>query len=283
MIVPQLKKSLQEYRQATRPVFLRNVLKEVLQDYVLRFIYNDSRYKNLIFTGGTCLRKLYGLPRLSEDLDFDYENRFKLIRFVDRVNRYFTQDLQYKGLETKISSNKRTVYLKFPVLRELGLAKTRADSPILFLRCDFAPEGLGNFRTKVDQISTREFTFFVRSYDLPTLFANKLIAFLRRDFFKGQGQQVAFKGRDVFDIAWFLEQAALGNVTLQPNWERVFAGLGIENKQDVWERVLIKLDKISPAALRKDLAPFIESTQTTQNFSENYLEVIKNRIDRLGE
>ncbi len=40
--------------------------------YILNFIYNDSQYKNLIFTGGTCLRKIYGLSRLSEDLDFDY-------------------------------------------------------------------------------------------------------------------------------------------------------------------------------------------------------------------
>ena len=72
MIIQRLKQQVDNYKQCTNGLFVRSALKEVLQDYVLNFVYNNKTYKDLIFTGGTCLRKVYGLPRLSEDLDFDY-------------------------------------------------------------------------------------------------------------------------------------------------------------------------------------------------------------------
>ena len=49
----------------------RIVLKDVLQAYVLDFLYNHPAYRHLNFYGGTCLHVMYGLNRLSEDLDFD--------------------------------------------------------------------------------------------------------------------------------------------------------------------------------------------------------------------
>src|SRR3990167_1977552 len=58
-------------RTGQNRLWVRTLLKEPIQDYILHFVYNSSKYKQFIFTGGTALRKLYGLPRLSEDLDFD--------------------------------------------------------------------------------------------------------------------------------------------------------------------------------------------------------------------
>jgi predicted nucleotidyltransferase component of viral defense system len=49
----------------------RIVLKDVLQAYVLDFLYYHPAYRHLNFYGGTCLHVMYGLNRLSEDLDFD--------------------------------------------------------------------------------------------------------------------------------------------------------------------------------------------------------------------
>lgn len=53
---------------------IRNLLKEYLHYFVLDFIYN-SEFKDLIFYGGSCLRILYDLPRMSEDLDFETYRR----------------------------------------------------------------------------------------------------------------------------------------------------------------------------------------------------------------
>ena len=53
----------------------RILLKEALQVYVLDHLYNHPNYRRLNFYRGTCLHIVYDLNRLSEDLDFDEEER----------------------------------------------------------------------------------------------------------------------------------------------------------------------------------------------------------------
>lgn len=278
MIRDRLLRIVEENKTITNQLFLRSLLKEVLQDYVLNFSYNHSVYKELIFTGGSCLRRIYGLPRLSEDVDFDFIGEFDLTKFSKDISEYFAKKLRYKNLTIKENRQQNTLYLKFPLLKDLGLVKKPTDTPLLFLRCDFAKEEIGVFETEVNPISTEEFSFFVRSYDLPTLFANKIIAFLEREFFKGKKQALPFKGRDVFDLVWFFEKAAKGDFSLEPNWERVFKKLKINSKQEILRQLVIKLEKIDRKSLQLDLLPFIESSQALENFSQNYLRAIKTKL-----
>lgn len=279
MIKDKLLQIVQNYKGAENRLFLRSLLKEAIQDFILNFVYNHPFYKKLIFTGGSCLRKVYGLPRLSEDLDFDFLEKLKIQKFAQEIEEYFAKKLQYKNLQVKISSREKTVFLKFPILKEIGLAKTPADSPILFARCDFAKEEIGIFKTEVNSISTDEFTFFVLSFDLPTLFANKIITFLEREFFKGKDQKIPFKGRDVFDLVWFLEKSAKVDFSLQPNWQRVFKRLKIKNRKEVWKQLIEKLEKIEDRGVYNDLLPFIQSPTTIENFSKNFYNVIKGKVE----
>ena len=95
-----IKKRISETKGRDR-LFIRNVLKEELQNFILNFIYT-SKYKDLIFTGGTCLRKNYGLNRLSEDLDFDYINKLNINQFAKVIEKLLNkntpdQDLSRMG------------------------------------------------------------------------------------------------------------------------------------------------------------------------------------------
>ena len=49
----------------------RNVLKEELQLYILNFIYHHPEYSQWIMYGGSALRIIHGLDRMSVDLDFE--------------------------------------------------------------------------------------------------------------------------------------------------------------------------------------------------------------------
>src|SRR4030067_452055 len=49
----------------------RNALKEELQFYVLNFIYHHPEYNKWIMYGGSALRIIHGLDRMSVDLDFE--------------------------------------------------------------------------------------------------------------------------------------------------------------------------------------------------------------------
>ena len=51
--------------------FDRGLLREYLQYLILSVVFSHKNGRKLSFLGGTCLRIVYGLPRFSEDLDFD--------------------------------------------------------------------------------------------------------------------------------------------------------------------------------------------------------------------
>lgn len=64
---------------------LRAAYKSALHDEIFEALKDSGILPYIVFQGGTCLQRVYGLPRLSEDLDFcyssfnDYEN-FLLVR-----------------------------------------------------------------------------------------------------------------------------------------------------------------------------------------------------------
>ncbi|PIZ00973.1 hypothetical protein COY61_01100, partial [bacterium (Candidatus Gribaldobacteria) CG_4_10_14_0_8_um_filter_33_9] len=76
MLIQGLERKTQELKNKglTNEV-IKNYLKEYLQLFILEFLYNQKKYQDLIFTGGSCLRFCYGLNRLSEDLDLDSLNK----------------------------------------------------------------------------------------------------------------------------------------------------------------------------------------------------------------
>lgn len=276
-LIYKLKSRLEADSANADNLFVRTRLKEALQDYVLNFVYNHSQYQRLIFTGGTCLRKVFGLPRLSEDLDFDYLNKFDIKAFGADVIDYFNSRLQYSGASYKISGGGQSVFFKFPILGDLGFGGDQFESKILFLRCDFSIDKWGKTRTEINQISTDEYSFFAKCYDLPTLFANKIIAFLTRKFYKGKEQTLAFKGRDVFDLAWLMEKSALQGFKFQPNWPRIKIALGFD-KAEVKKRWLEKIRKINPKDVAADLSPFVQSAATIANLSKNLTEIFEAKI-----
>lgn len=271
MLIDNLKQVVEGNKRVIKPLYLRNLLKEEVQNYILNFVYNSKEYKELIFTGGTCLRKIYGLPRLSEDLDFDFTGTFNIGAFADSVKKYFLENLQYKQMETKISGNENTVFIKLPILKSLGFGKEE----ILFVRCDFSEELLGGYKLETSSISTRDFTFFVRNYDLETLFSNKIRAFLNRDFFRGSDQEIPFKARDVFDIVWFLERSKKSITNFVPNWKRLEMAFPDKSRDEILEMAIEKVVKIKENDIKNDLDPFIESSQSVDEFSQSFKEIIK--------
>jgi len=265
------------------PLVLRTKLKEALQEYVLEFVYNHPAYRAFLFTGGTCLRLLYGLPRLSEDLDFDVDGMVDAQAFAEDVQAYVQRSLHYNNMETKVTGNGMSVFLKFPVLKQLGLVHSSSDSPMLFLRCDLALEQVGLYGDQRAPISTTRTMFFVRAYDLPTMFGNKLAAFIGRVYQKGVTQTVPFKGRDVFDLVWFLQESRRQNWRLIPNWPRVLALLKARTPEDVLRDAAEKAAALKPAEVAVDLRPFIEDQQMLEAFIANLPEVLPAQLAALAQ
>ena len=73
----------------------RNALKEELQYYVLNFIYHHPEYNSWIMYGGSALRIIHGLDRMSVDLDFEvtHEVTEKFLEELKKeVDDYYESD-----------------------------------------------------------------------------------------------------------------------------------------------------------------------------------------------
>ena len=107
------------------PETKRIILKEVLQAYVLDYLYNHPSYRRLNFYGGTCLHTVYGLNRLSEDLDFDNRAGLDLDLLANDLAQYFHNSFGYGDASAKVQQGEGgilRVTIKFPVLNALGLS-----------------------------------------------------------------------------------------------------------------------------------------------------------------
>ncbi len=207
MIINALKLSYDKNKDQNT-LFVRNVLKEHLQSYILNFVYNSPYANIFIFKGGTCLRFCFDLPRLSEDLDFDIPHfeDFHIERFVEDLKTYFKSKLQYEDLTVKLSGSNKILYLQFPVLKRIGfpVSDQKPSEDVLFVRIDLSAIRGKYFYKEISLISTYDFSFIIRRYSLPDLFVGKIAALLTRETMTGEETEPRFKGRDYFDFFWYL-------------------------------------------------------------------------------
>lgn len=272
MLKDVLKNIVAEKKQARTPDFvIKNFLKEFLQYPVLDLIYNNAKYKELIFTGGSCLRICFGAPRLSEDLDFDLPAsifaKLKLEPLADFLKQNFSDRFQL-NLTAKIQGNTR-LYLKFPILKELGLAET-SESDYLYVKIEPQKSIFSKPEIELTPISQYGFNFVVKNYSLKFLFTSKIIAFLNRLWFKeGADNEIDIKGRDLYDLFWFEQNGA------KPDWKNLkrIANIGDEVKLKSILREKIK-KKVTSQKLAYDLKNFFPDQEFVNEFCKNYWKII---------
>lgn len=257
-------------------MYLRSLLKEVVEFYVLDFIYNSSWGKNLIFKGGTALRFCYDLPRLSEDLDFDIQkdDNFDIQKLSSDLGKYLTEQRKFKKFRLRIAKNKRTLYLKMPILDEIGLPITRSDSNILHLRLDLAHLGFEKYEVDIKNKSALNLSFILRVYKLSYLFAGKLAAILTREKMEGTKLIERFKGRDFYDLSWFLERK------VSPQWSHVRELTGLSKSQAL-KLIPEKIKKITKSEMVTDLSPFFEDENFVVNFADNFQTLVAEGVEKL--
>lgn len=258
-----LTKKLQE--QNIRSEVIKNYLKEYLQIIILDFLYS-SKYKDLIFTGGSCLRICYGLNRLSEDLDLDTEKSINKNRLAQDLKKYFLEKLQYKNLEISIKGQNKKIYLKFPVLYGLNLAK-QSESNKLYVKLEIEKILSKKFKTEKTPIIRDEFSFFVKNYDLPTLMAGKITAVLKRSFFKGKGDKITFKGRDYYDLIWYLQK------DVKPNMVYIKDLNKISSFKKLFQELDKKIKAINLTYLKQDIENLFESKSFVEDFVKNFKNI----------
>ena len=174
-----------------------NTMREYLQAYILRVMYDEGLFRAASFLGGTALRFLYNIPRFSEDLDFSALDKGK-IDFLKLIKK-IKSELILAGYDISIAYNdKKTVksaFIKFESLMyEAGISPLKSQKFSVKLEIDSNPPQGGVLKTYV---SSKYFPIAFLSYDNESLFSGKLSALLDRKY---------TKGRDFFDLGWYLSK-----------------------------------------------------------------------------
>ncbi|MBI4359790.1 MAG: nucleotidyl transferase AbiEii/AbiGii toxin family protein, partial [Candidatus Jacksonbacteria bacterium] len=239
---------------------------EYAQYHVLEFIYSRSSYQKLIFTGGSCARIFFGLNRLSEDIDLDASEPIDKSKLAQDLVRHFKKDLQYKNIEMALKGQKEKIYLKLPVLFNLGLAQ-RGESEKLYVKVEIDKPLSKKFAPQLTPVAQGRFSFFVRHYDEGTLMAGKIIAIIKRVFAKGKGDEVAFKGRDYYDLLWYMQKEAA------PNQEYLHEALGLSNNQEIWSKLDERVAAVKIAYLKEDIENLFDNKKFVDDFADNFKEL----------
>ena len=247
-------------------------LKETLQSIVLDFIYNHPLYRGLNFYGGTCLRVMYDLNRLSEDIDLDNSQGIELSDFSDALLNHFNQVLSYPDISLNQQEGQRGIIratLRFPVLFELGLTPHRNE--VLHLKTEISQH------KQIAIIKRTPVIHFGRSYvpshfSLETMMAGKMLACLERSFQVGP-TGITIKGRDFYDLLWFMQkQISPLEQKLKSDGEKPYS------QQSAMLEIKEKVIKIKQRDLENDLLPLFDKHIFIQtwisSFQENFEEFL---------
>jgi len=266
-----IKNLLSEHPKSSA-IFKRNLIKEYLQVSVLDFIYTHPKYSDLIFYGGSCLSHCFDLPRLSEDLDFvDIKDKINLSELAKDLEKFITKET---GLRPLTKVQKFRIYLKFPILREL-ISANRSESDILLLKVEvFAGfDFCRDYKTEVRPLFKFNRSVLIRTFDFPTLMATKIRAILLRKWEKTDKKGktlVKVKGRDYFDLMWYLEKG------IKPNLKCLKA---FKNIEELKEKLLKIVEKIDSRSIVLDLENLIEDTNFVINLGKNIRGILKRNIE----
>lgn len=271
----EIVKKILEENQDFVNLFKRNTVKEYFHTLTLSFIYSHKTYQNLVFYGGSCLKYCFALPRLSEDLDFvDLKKKIDLKSLSAGLKKFFKKEI---NIEPKIKIQKFRLYLKFPVLYELKLAKP-PESDFLNIKIETFKEFnfCRNYKTEIKPLFKFDKSFLVKTFDLPTLMATKIRAVFYRKWEKTDkttGKTLAkVKGRDFFDLMWYFEKG------VKPNLNCII-GKGKIEKDELKKKLLEIVNNLDRKSINYDLEGLVKDKIFLKNLSKNIKEILIKEIN----
>jgi predicted nucleotidyltransferase component of viral defense system len=251
----------------------RIILKEVLQAYTLDFLYNHPTYRKLNFYGGTCLHIVFGLNRLSEDIDLDNSSGIDISSLETDLLNYFHSNIGFPEVTAKTQTGEwgiRRTTLKFPVLNELGLSSHLDEA--LHLKVEISQHRQVSIIQRTP-ILVHGRSLVAAHFSLETMMAGKMLACLERNFIKGR-DGASIKGRDFYDLLWFMQKK------IQPLEEKLNKdGEKFYTTQSAMQALQEKIRSIKLTDLAVDLLPLFEQ----RTFITAWLEVFYENFDRYAE
>lgn len=260
-----------QIEKASSPIQAGNITREYLQARILEQLQFQGGMIPLAFQGGTALRFLFELPRFSEDLDFTLERQsgdFNFEKVLEKIQSEFEKETYQVSLKINTKKIVNSAFFRFPgLLFEFGLSQHRNQVLAIKLEVDTHPPASAGLETTIVR---RHVALQLQHHDRPSLFAGKIHALLQRNY---------VKGRDIFDLFWYLSNRnwpepnldLLNNALKQTDWQ------GDKLSVNTWRGVVReKVSELSWKNVVDDVMPFLENEAEVQLLTrENLLRLLE--------
>lgn len=263
-----------------------SALREIMQEVALAGLSRTNFFEKAAFYGGTSLRIFYGLDRFSEDLDFsllEVDSNFSLEPYFEAIITEFKSigmKVSIREKEKKEKTNIDSAFLKSEtewkelvledIVKQTGIKSTNRSIKIK-IEVDRKPP-LG-FTTEM-KLLTRPFSFYVKCFDRPSLFAGKMHALLFRKW------KNRVKGRDWYDLEWYIKKGIpldINHFMLRAkdtgDWDK-----NEMTHNDVLELLREKFKTISFDHVKEDVVPFIKNDAVLKIWSEQYFNDLLEKL-----
>ena len=263
-----------------------SALREIMQEVALAGLSRTNFFEKAAFYGGTALRIFYGLDRFSEDLDFsllEADPDFSLEPYFDAIVAEFEaigMKVSIREKEKKEKTNIDSAFLKSEtewkeliledIVKQAGIKSTNRPMKIK-IEVDRQPP-LG-FKTEM-KLLTRPFSFYVKCFDKPSLFAGKMHALLFRKW------KNRVKGRDWYDLEWYIKKGIpldLRHFKLRAkdtgDWNKEELSL-----DDVVSLLREKIKTVSFDNIKEDVVPFIKDDAVLEIWGEQYFNDLVDKL-----
>jgi len=244
-----------------------NIMREYLQVYVLRTMFEKGHFSQVAFVGGTALRFIFNIPRFSEDLGFSLANKegYDFQKILNEIKQSLNDANYSVSFKFKAEKTVNTAFLKFPELMHMaGLTHRKDQNLTIKLDVDTNPPKGGVLTTT---LVNKYFPITFTHYDQPSLFAGKLHAIFTRPY---------VKGRDYFDLIWLLSR----NRDLQPNLNLLNnaleqTGNSLRVTLDNWRsKVLERVESADWSKIVADVAAFTEDPLMMNSMKLEYARTL---------
>jgi predicted nucleotidyltransferase component of viral defense system len=273
-----IKEWIAEYKPKNEDEIL-DALREIMQEITLAALSRTDFFEKAAFYGGTALRIFYGLDRFSEDLDFSLlkaDEGFTLEPYFSAILTEF----EALGIKVRINEKEKakrssieSAFLKTETIwKELVLEDilkqtgVKSNKPIkIKIEVDRNPP-LG-FQTE-EKLLIRPFSFYVRCFKLPSLFAGKLHALLYRKW------NNRVKGRDWYDLEWYIKKGIpldAAHFLLRAQDTTDWNAEIITNEQ-ILELINHKIESVSFTNIKEDVIRFIKDEKVLSIWSAKYFK-----------
>lgn len=257
-----------------------NVMHEVMQQITLAGLSRGGFFEKAAFYGGTCLHLLHGMSRFSEDMDFSLlapDNDFRFEDYFPAVVEEFK--LAGKDVEIKMKHKGMPSAIESAFLKEssnvfdIGFTTEKRLKVKIEVDIDPPPE----FNTEM-KLMDRPRKFWVRSYDLPGLYAGKVSAALFRKW------KNRVKGRDWYDVAWYIDhRVELDLVHLVERAKESEPTADVSTRERLLATFDARIDAVDFANAREDVLPYLKDPSEVEIWSREFFREYVRRIRIKGD